>query len=189
MDETLAILMDATSTNVQELVAQLESGTLTTEAWFEQMADQLTASHAAALRAGLDAPGPVVPPAQVASAASAWLTSQVAVQLDFLRRFAVEITEAQAWQRGWASRAQMYAEAIGASYEAGVTRVLPLPALPRDGSTICLTKCGCRWEIDTLEGEGNYDCRWIRGKNDSCATCMARARRWAPLMIRNGEIV
>ena len=113
----------------------------------------------------------------------------VEVQADFLDTFALEIQGAAAWQAGWNARAEMYASSIKAPYWQGKVKMLPLPAMPGDGSTQCLTNCGCAWDIQQLDGDGNYDCTWVRGKNDSCQTCIARAGRWAPLRIREGAIV
>lgn len=113
----------------------------------------------------------------------------VQTQATFLDAFALEIQGAAAWQAGWNARAEMYASSIKAPYWTGKVKMLPLPAMPGDGSTQCLTNCGCAWDIQQLDGEGNYDCYWRRGKNDSCQTCVGRSARWAPLRIRDGEIV
>ena len=65
---------------------------------------------------------------------------------------------------------------------------LPLPAMPRDGTSQCLSNCGCAWEIAELDGDGNYDCTWQLGKTENCQTCRQRAADWSPLQIRDGRL-
>jgi hypothetical protein len=113
----------------------------------------------------------------------------VTEQLTFLDRFAVEVQGAAEFQRGWNSRAAMYVESIGQSFYRGQFRMWPLPSVPRDGSTQCLSRCNCSWEIDELEGEGNADCYWRMGPSEHCQSCQERARQWSPLRIRNNELL
>jgi len=121
--------------------------------------------------------------------ARATVAKQVQKQLDFLDNFALEIQKTDEFEAGWDARAAMYAESIKAPYWSGRTKLLPLPALPGDGTTQCKTHCHCLWSIDTLdEDAGDYDARWIRGVSDSCQTCVQRAQDWAPLRIRGGVL-
>ncbi|KPV42211.1 hypothetical protein SE17_44475, partial [Kouleothrix aurantiaca] len=85
-------------------------------------------------------------------------------------------------------RAQLYANSIQTPYWRGVTRLLPLPAMPGDGTSPCLTHCRCAWDVTALEGEQNYDCTWTLGDTEHCQVCKQRAVEWAPLRIRNGEL-
>lgn len=117
------------------------------------------------------------------------LVKAVQAQLGYLDGFAANLRAPSADAMGRQARAAMYAEAIGASYWRGATRMLPLPALPKDGTTQCLTNCGCSWEIDQLEGDGNFDCTWVLGTSENCQTCSQRAADWAPLRIREGRLV
>lgn len=117
------------------------------------------------------------------------LVKAVQAQLGYLDGFAADLRSPSAYAMGRQARAAMYAEAIGASYWRGATRMLPLPALPKDGTTPCLTNCGCSWEIDELNGDGNYDCTWVLGTSENCQTCSQRAADWAPLRIREGRLV
>jgi len=159
----------------------LEAERITPQQWAAQFASVLAQGHADALRAG-----GVNPASPVGRAV---LTRTVATQLHFLSGFQAVIEDAPQFERGWKARAGMYAESVGAPYWAGRTKLLPLPALPKDGSTLCKTRCGCAWEVQQLEGDNNYDCYWRRGKRDSCSTCIARERAWAPLRIREGRVI
>lgn len=113
----------------------------------------------------------------------------ITTQLDFLHRFGVEVAESDAWQPGWEARAAMYAKSIKLPYWSGKTKLLPLPAMPAEG-TQCLTNCGCQWSVITVdEAKNDYDAFWQRGKNDSCQTCMQRELEWSPVRIRGGELL
>lgn len=124
---------------------------------------------------------------EVSPAARDKIDAYVKTQLDFLHRFGVEIADADAWQPGWEARAAMYAQSIKAPYWTGKVQLLPLPAMPGDGTTACLTNCGCQWDVEAVEG--GYDAWWRRGKNDSCQTCVQREQEWAPLQIRDGVLL
>lgn len=152
------------------------------DAWYDEVARQLKRYTTAAYLsgAGVEAPGPV---------AQALLDGIVQSQLDYLAAFRDEIKASDAWKPGWAARAQMYAESIKNPWWAGRTRGLPLPAMPGDGTTQCLTNCGCAWEIDELAGDGNADAYWRRAKDDSCQTCVEREQQWSPLQIREGVLL
>jgi hypothetical protein len=111
-------------------------------------------------------------------------------QLDYLAAFRDEIKAAAEWNNGWKSRADMYAESIKAPWWAGKTRDYPLPAMPGDGTTRCLTRCRCSWRIDELAGDGNADAYWIYGATeDHCQGCIERSQQWAPIQIREGVLV
>jgi hypothetical protein len=179
-DAELAYLLDVLGGRIDALMAALERGVITPAEWAAQFGELLATYHQAAL---LTAGQPMT------DAAAKWLITNVGTQLQFLHSFQLVVQDAAEFEPGWRARAQMYGEAIGASYEAGRTRLLPLPSLPRDGTTQCLTNCGCTWDIRQLDGDGNYDCYWRRGKDDSCSTCLARERLWAPLRIRGGRVV
>lgn len=149
--------------------------------WQAEISRQLARYSAAALLAGANT-GTLTPEARVK------VTSDLVTQLKFLEKFGVEIQEGAQWERGWNSRAQMYAESIKAPFYRGLTRMYPLPAMPADGSSQCLTRCACAWEISELAGDGNADCYWRVSKDESCATCIQRGRDWAPLTIRDGVL-
>jgi hypothetical protein len=116
------------------------------------------------------------------------LSEIVSAQLNYLNGFAEAIAEGNLSAAQIRARADMYAPAIRQPFFAGVTGGLPLPAMPAEG-TICHTNCKCSWDIVTIDEEaGDYDAYWRRGAGDSCSTCIARARRWSPILIRGLEL-
>lgn len=165
-----------TATNALE--AEYPNGV---EAWQEELSRQLTRYHVAAMLAGADVD--TLTPAMRTAVAR-----DVRTQLRFLERFGVEIQSAGQFQPGWAARAAMYADSIKSPYWRGKVKMLPLPAMPGDGSTQCLTRCKCWWEISEV-GEGDYDCYWRLGATElHCQTCPQRSQEWAPLRIRGGVV-
>lgn len=110
----------------------------------------------------------------------------VRAQVDFLDNFAIEIQGADEFQAGWNSRAKSYASAIKVPYWTGRTKLLPLPAMPAQG-TQCHNNCGCSWSITDL-GNNRYSAKWVREKDDSCQTCIQRESEWANLLIEDGVL-
>lgn len=147
--------------------------------WYDEVARQL---HRYTLAAYVSGQGGGEPPRDAVQA-------YTQAQLEFLAAFRDEIKASTEWQNGWAARAQMYAESIKAPWWAGNTRDWPLPAMPGDGTTQCLTRCRCSWRIDELEGDGNADAYWVVSEGERCQTCIERGTQWAPLQIRNGELL
>lgn len=164
----------------RRLVAALDDG-MDVAAWRNAFAATLARYHTAAQVVGqgggaLDARSRAV------------LTKAVQAQLGFLDKWALEIQDQAAYTLGRQARAALYAQGIKASYWKGKIPMLPLPAMPADGTTQCLSNCGCAWEITELDGDGNYDCTWQLGKTENCQTCRQRAADWAPLQIRDGRL-
>lgn len=180
MDEALRRIVVRLLARISVAMDGLAEGDLSPAQWAGALARHIADGHVAAMRAG------GVDPAS--RAGQAYLTRSIATQLHFLRGFEAVVEAADVYERGWNARAAMYAQSVGAPYWAGKTRLLPLPALPKDGTTQCRTNCGCAWEIVELAGDGNYDCYWRRAKDDSCGTCLAREAAWSPLQIRDGRI-
>jgi hypothetical protein len=149
-------------------------------AWEAEISRQLARYHAAAMLAGADV-ATLTPPMRTA------VTRDLATQLAYLKQFGVQVQSAGQWERGYQARAKMYARSIQIPSWKGVTQLLPLPAMPAEGTT-CLTNCGCSWDVQQLEGEGNYDAYWRRGKEDSCQVCRQRELEWAPVRIREGVL-
>src|SRR5438132_7100586 len=96
-------------------------------------------------------------------------------QVGYLNKWMDEVDAADgAFSEAWRARGAMYGDGIGQSYWAGATQEDDLPAMPGDGSTQCLSRCGCGWE---QRADGWY---WVRGKADSCPDCVQREQEWAP---------
>jgi hypothetical protein len=180
MPRPLRRLMKQIRRAVEAVTDNLEAGEITPDQWQATMTDTLTNAYPRAYKAGAGA--------DPDDRAQALLDKQVAAQLKYLGNFAVEIKDGAEWQAGWNSRAEMYADSIIVPYWTGATKMLPLPAMPGEGTT-CLTRCRCAWDVQSLDGEGDYDAYWRRGASESCQTCRQRAAEWAPLKIRGGRLV
>lgn len=173
-DELLATV----SGQVGQLMASLQSKKITIDEWHPAMQKLLATSNIAALFAGQGSRA-------FTEASKKYTTDFLKAQFTFLQNFAVEVQTTEEYKAGWTPRAEMYAKAIRAPYEAGRTKMLPLPAMPADGTTQCRTNCKCTWRIEWInEEQGDADCYWVRHADDSCQTCVERARRWNPLRIR-----
>jgi len=166
---------------VAEATGALETDPTDVQAWQDEISRQLARYHAASYLAG-SGTDTLTGPARTA------VLSDLATQLKFLGKFGIEIQEAQEWQAGWNARAAMYARSIATPYWRGATKMLPLPAMPADGTTQCLTNCKCSWSVVALDGDGNYDCTWQMSDVEHCQTCKQRASDWAPLRVREGVV-
>lgn len=149
--------------------------------WQAEVSRQLARYHAAALMSGANT-------ATLSPEARVKVTADLATQLKFLEKFGVEVQSGAEWRAGWNSRAASYANSIKIPYWRGAVKMLPLPAMPAEG-TNCYGNCGCSWSISPInEDNGDYDATWIRGKDDSCGTCIQRERDWSPVRIRDGVL-
>lgn len=177
-DDLLQSLLD----DIDSMTTDLQEGIITTDEWYTAMSETLTRFHLAAYMIGQGG-------AALTAVELAQITPIIQAQLNWLDNFYLEIISAIQWQLGFNARAAMYAGAIKESYWKGQTKILPLPAMPAQG-TQCLTNCGCYWDIRPLdEAKGDYDAYWMRGKNDSCQTCLEREAQWNPYQIRDGMAI
>lgn len=111
-------------------------------------------------------------------------------QYGYLNNFAEDIAAGKLSEGGRLrlkqvrARAAMYFESSGQAYERGKSNSLGmprLPAYPGDGSTQCLSNCGCHWEI--TETEDAWLCSWVLGPVEHCPDCVRRSREWNPYRI------
>lgn len=167
-------LLDA----IGNLTGDLARNVLGLDVWLPQMERELAKHAAAAYMAGKGSEA-------LDEAALDKLAGQVGTQLGFLRNFAVEMVADDQFQEGYQARAESYAASIKEPYWEGMTEVLPLPAMPTQG-TQCLTNCNCRWRIVPLDkAAGDYDAYWeLENGSDHCQTCLERAEQWNPIRIR-----
>lgn len=171
----LSLLIGAATTALEQDMGQADD-------WYDEIARQLTRYHTAAYLAGASTQ-------ELTDAARRVVNADVQTQLKFLNLFKIEVQDAAEWQAGWNARAEMYARSIQTPYWRGATKLLPLPAMPGDGTTACLSNCRCAWDVQELDGENNYDCYWRYGATERhCQGCRQRASEWAPLQIRAGEV-
>lgn len=156
----------------------LKNGKVNADEWQALVAQSLVEHHAAAYMAGSGSN-------KLNARAKRELGEIIGDQVDYLNKFADKIAET-GWKDPYGARAAMYAGAIKESYWRGAAKGLPLPGYPTVG-TECLTNCGCAWEFDVLDMENDdVDAYWLRGKSDSCNTCIEREAAWSPYKIRGG---
>lgn len=168
---------------IAAITARLEAGKLTVEEWRTTFEALIARYHATALMVGI---GDTL----LDEARSEFLVQAVATQFGYLEDFSLEIVSEAEWAEAFTARAEMYAGAIGEPYWSGETQFLPLPAMPRDGTTQCLTNCGCEWEIIEVDpANGDFDAYWRRSKDDSCQTCLEREAQWSPVQIRGWRLL
>jgi len=177
----LESLIDRLKALIEAAAEELTGDLSRHPAFREVMAELLARYHTAAWIVGADSE-------TLTETQRATIIVGVAEQLAFLDGFVLDIRSADEFQQGWTRRAASYAESIKVPYWQGRTKVLPLPAMPAQG-TQCLTKCQCLWDVTTINADkGDYDARWVRGANDSCQTCIQRAAEWNPVRIRGGVL-
>jgi hypothetical protein len=86
--------------------------------------------------------------------------------------------------RAWS---EQYVAAARQAYERGHTRSqgIPfgaLPAMPGDGTTVCVSGCRCTWRFIHLEDR--IEAFWgLEPGAEHCVTCLERASNWNPLVI------
>lgn len=180
MDEPLrrilALLLDGIGTAVDGVA----SGRLSPDAFQAEMVRRLFEGHVAAYLVGRDV-------RDLSPQGERLVKDAVKEQIDYLNGF-VDTIAAEGWREAFAARAQLYAGSIKATFWRARTFGLDLPYYPAVG-TQCLNNCGCSWRIDWIDQENlDADCTWIRGRSDSCATCISREMA-GTIHIREGERV
>lgn len=109
-------------------------------------------------------------------------------EYEFFAAFKADILAGKLSEAQIRQRIAYYIEHAGYLFERGKTWFLPrLPAYPKDCNTACCFNCKCYWEI--VQVEGGYDLYWRTTAAESCDDCIDRAGLYAPLQIRNGEII
>lgn len=176
-------LIDRLSVLIGTATSALESDPSRVDDWYDELARQLRRYHLAGFLSGYGSD-------QFPRGADTAIAQDVATQLKFLRQFKAEIQDAAEWKAGWNSRAEMYARSIQTPYWRGATKMLPLPAMPGDGTSQCLTNCKCAWNVVPVDEEANdYDAYWVYGATERhCQTCKERESQWSPVQIRGGVL-
>lgn len=179
----LAWLISQLKRRLSDLFDELTAEHLTPAEWRIQVRRLLAEHHLAAMMAGL---GTEVIPGK------AWngLVDNIQLQIEFLNNFKIEIQNDTEFKPGWEARAASYAEGIKVPYWRGRTKILPLPAMPTEGSS-CGIGCNCKWDIKPLDADnGDYDCYWrLEPGSKHCQQCLERAAQWSPLHIRAGVLL
>lgn len=103
-------------------------------------------------------------------------------QYKFLKGFAQDISDNRetislAYLK---NRQRLYGESaanVATEAEAGFWWKDNLPWLPRDGTTACLVRCHCKWELSTIETRKSFnmvEAIWRLGEADHCDDCIGR---------------
>lgn len=156
----------------------LDGGTVAN--WERRMLDAIARGHAAAAiagtaeRLGVAAGSKLLNERNLSRTERDEIKRAVAGQMPYLRGFAADVAAGRLSDAQIAARAGLYAGATRATWGKARWSGAGLPAMPGDGSSECLTQCGCAWAYR----DGAY--YWERGKNDSCPTCISREARWRP---------
>jgi hypothetical protein len=159
--------------------------------WQREMERIIARGHTAAWiagqaeRLGVKSDSPLISQARLSRVERAEIKSIVDAQLAYFKGFQADIagmSEAQI-----KARAQLYAGATRGTYSRTRWADVPLPFHPTEG-TECITRCRCSWELQRLEGDGNYDAYWRMGAVEQhCITCPTRANG-SPYRIRAGVL-
>lgn len=167
---------------IAKVTGDLSRNVLGVNIWLPEMRKLLAQYGAAAWMAGQGSP-------DVSDNGLALLGDRVGAQLEFLDNFAVEVAEAPEFEQGFIERAASYAHGIKQPYWEGKTDLLPLPAMPGQG-TQCGQRCNCAWDVKVLDRDaGDYDAYWrLEPGSEHCQTCLQRADEWAPVRIRKFEL-
>ena len=162
-------LIDYYNAQVAELTRQLADDEITTGTWQITMRQLLRDAFADQLRAG-------AAPDRPDSSDYLMLGPLLRSQYEYLEGFARDVAAGYLTFDQITARAQLYIGASQEAYWAMIARRhdVKLPAYPGDGSSECLGYCGCEW----VEEEDGW--HWVRGKDDSCPTCLQRAIEWNP---------
>ncbi|RMG78485.1 MAG: phage portal protein, partial [Chloroflexi bacterium] len=169
-----------------ELANQLERGQISPQQWLDQMTELLRRFHIAA---GIVGVGGVE---NVNNGTLNESENNFYDQLGYLVNWAQTGIAIGLAADAILNRAMLYAANGRATAERARLRRMGLPELPAypgDGTTDCRTNCKCRWDIKKLDGDGNFDCRWVIDPlYENCQHCVARSKTWQPLEIRGGVI-
>ena len=157
---------------ITDLTGRLNAGDIDLLSWQIGMKDELRQLYSLQLIAAAKGNQETV-------SMDAWRTAESLLekQYGYLKDFAKTIASGDLSDGQILARAALYARSGKEMFWTQSTSKADLPAMPGDGSSECLGNCGCEW----LEVDGQW--YWIRGKNDSCATCIQREKDWQPYKV------
>jgi hypothetical protein len=167
-DRAMAAELDTLFTaHMAMLTQQLADGEIDLGTWQVGVRADIRRAHALQMVAGNSGAMP---------SADDWLRlgPTIKAQDAYLQDFARGIADGSIDPATAGARAGLYAKAAGAEYSRQALKDVNLPAHPKDGSTPCLSNCGCEWQDN---GDGTYS--WVRGLDDSCKECKRREIEWA----------
>ena len=179
---------------VAELARLLTEGKLSLEDWHRLMQDEIKDKYIALFLLGLGGL------ALLRAEDIALLVELLVEQFEYLSRFLIAI-ETGLSEEQIRARALLYIESAWQSYEQGHARAVGaprLPAYPGDGTTLCLGRCRCNWDLQrVMENEETvrWNCFWVIDPFvENCASeeidaegrprgCLQRGALWNPLII------
>jgi len=169
--------IDAESTFIADITAQLADGDRTLRSWEAELWDRVKIAFNAEFMAGRGGRNALTQSDK--SAMARMLKSQ----RQFLRDFSEEIRSGTMSEAMIRSRADLYINASRQAFEKGKARSfdLRLPAYPADGSSECMANDRCSWEI--AEKPDRYNCTWRLSVAEHCSTCLDRAGQWNPYVV------
>jgi hypothetical protein len=178
VDKMQTDFLDARADAVDDLASGLVGGDLTVQRWLEGMRDEVKVAHIGQYMFGRGG--------RNAMTDSDWgrVGQVVRQQYAFLQNFAEQVADGVLSESQIRVRASMYVDAAHTAFGHGLAQAKgwpDLPAMPGDGSTVCLTNCDCDWVVEPVEG--GWNCTWELGNTDHCDDCVGRADAWAPLFI------
>lgn len=164
------------------------------DAWERSMQQAITRGHTAAALAGiaerLNIPldENLISARRLSRAERQEIKQAVSKQLEYLRGFVDDVRAEKLSPAVIKARADLYGGATRETYSEARWFGIPLPFMPTQGSE-CMVNCRCRWDVEKLAGEGNYDAYWRLGQAEQhCTTCPSRAAA-SPYRIRDGRLV
>lgn len=176
-------LFDRLRDDMDTLSGQLANGEISLDEWNARMRAQVGRVHRAYYRLGAGR--------ALGTDDQQRIQQRINTQYEYLDRWRAELENGLPSEAAIRQRARLYINAGNASLQDGRGSAIglpPLPAVPGDGTTVCLTNCKCAWRIVQLAGNGNYDCYWRLRPAEHCPTCEARALQWNPIRVRNGVL-
>jgi hypothetical protein len=167
-----------------DLTRQYFAGEITLDQWDAALARQINANILAGRAVGVGGID------NLSREDLAAIELETDSELRYLNRFRRQLANGELSEAQATARAQLYAGTATVSYERGRQDAVGMPLLPAQPKqrTLCHRNCKCSWRIVELEGNGNWDCYWELSPAEHCETCLARARSFNPLRIRNGII-
>lgn len=181
---------------VTELARLLAEGKLSLDDWRDLMRQEIKDEYLALFLLGLGGL------ALLRAEDILLLTELLREQFAFLDNFAGEIGEGLVSDAQAMARARMYTSSAWQSYQRGRARAAGAPRLPAyqgDGTTLCLGRCRCTWDLQPVRENGEivrWNCYWILDPlAEHCSApgvfdaegrplgCLERAVLWNPLII------
>lgn len=181
MPPELRALLDKFLSDIALESAAMGADRKSIDDWQRAMAQDLLVYHYASYGTGRGA-------IRFSPKEQARINEQVGQQLDYLNKYAAEL-DTRGWEAKDAARSALYAGSIKSTFWRGKTFGYDLPAYPTEGSP-CMVNCACAWDMNELDPEElDADFTWKLGATEHCEVCRERARVWAPLRFRGGEMV